>query len=270
LWSNSSATQNINVTSSGNYVVTVTNAYNCSASSSAVSVTVNPLPNAAITPSGSTTFCQGNSVTLTSNTASSYLWSNSSAAQSINVTSSGNYVVTVTDANNCSSASPATTVTVNPNPAAPNITLVFDSLVSDLANGYQWYFNSALIPGATTQGYHPTQNGNYSVVITDGNNCTASSTDYIFILTEITNPTNTSEIFIYPNPAKNELVVQSSEFGDRDEITIYDAIGEKLLSRKPAARSQKQIIDVSTLPRGIYFIKIKLEERIIIQKIILM
>jgi uncharacterized repeat protein (TIGR01451 family) len=262
LWSNSSSSQGINVTSSGSYAVTVTNANNCTASSSAVIITVNPLPNASITPSGPTIFCQGNSVTLTSNAASSYLWSNSSAAQSINVTSSGNYVVTVTDANNCSSASPVTTVTVNPNPSVPNITLVFDSLVSDLANGYQWYFNSALIPGATTQGYHPTQNGNYSVVITDGNNCTASSTDYIFILTEITNPINTGEIFIYPNPAMNELVVRSTEFGDRSEITIYNLLGENLLSKKPLANSQQQVINVSGLHNGIYFVEVRNEHRI--------
>src|SRR5204863_3823407 len=83
LWSNSSASQSINVTSSGNYFVTVTDANNCTASSSAVSVTVNPLPNASITPSGPTTFCQGNSVTLTSGVANSYLWSNSSSSQSI-------------------------------------------------------------------------------------------------------------------------------------------------------------------------------------------
>lgn len=270
LWSNTSSTQSINVTSSGNYLVTVTDANNCTASSSAVTVTVNPLPNASITPSGPTTFCQGNSVTLTSSVANNYLWSNSSTTQSIVVTSSGNFTVTVTDANNCSSASPATTVTVNPNPPAPNITLVFDSLVSDLASGYQWYFNSVLIPGATSQGYYPIQNGNYSVVITDANNCTASSTDYIFILTEITNLSRNDKISIYPNPAYHQLIVQSAELGDKSEILIYNAIGENLLSQKLKANSQPQVINVSVLPRGIYFIKVKLEEKIVLRKIVLM
>src|SRR6185369_16871060 len=116
LWSTSSASQSINVTSSGNYTVTVTDANNCTASSSAVTVTVNPLPNASITPSGPTTFCQGNSVMLISSAASSYLWSNSSSTQSINVTSSGNYTVTVTDANNCTASSSVVTITVNPLP----------------------------------------------------------------------------------------------------------------------------------------------------------
>src|SRR5258706_1347219 len=220
-WSDNSTTQSINVTTSGNYLVTVTNANNCTASSW-VSVTVNPLPTASVTPGGPTTFCQGNSVTLTSNAASSYLWSNNSISQSINVTSSGNYVVTVTDANNCSSASPATTVTVNPNPSVPAITPSGDSLISDAANGYQWYFNSAMIPWATLQSYHPTQYGHYSVVITDANNCTASSIDYPFILTEVANLIDNNDLFIYPNPVDNELVVRSSAFGDKSEIIIYN------------------------------------------------
>ncbi len=262
LWSDNSTTQSINVTTSGNYLVTVTNANNCTASSW-VSVTVNPLPTASVTPGGPTTFCQGNSVTLTSNAASSYLWSNNSISQSINVTSSGNYVVTVTDANNCSSASPATTVTVNPNPSVPAITPSGDSLISDAANGYQWYFNSAMIPGATLQSYHPTQNGNYSVVITDANNCTASSIDYPFILTEVANLIDNNDLFIYPNPVDNELVVRSSAFGDKSEIIIYNLFGENLFSQKPKAKSQQQVIDVSALQQGIYFLEVRAEKGIL-------
>jgi uncharacterized repeat protein (TIGR01451 family) len=270
LWSDNSSTQNINVTSSGSYAVTITNANGCTASTS-LSVTVNPLPNASITPSGPTTFCAGNSVTLTSSTANNYLWSNSSSSQSINVTASGNYVVTVTDANNCSSASPATTVTINPNPLVPAITQSGDSLISDASNSYQWYFNSVLIAGATSQSYHPTQNGNYSVVITDANNCSSSSSDYPFVLTEAENLNSADGIVIYPNPARGELVVGSlpantygspqwqagSGFGDKDEIIIYSLIGEKLLNQKPKANSQRLVINVSALRSGVYFLEVK-------------
>ena len=57
-----------------------------------------PLPT--ITVSGSTTLCQGSSVTLTSSTASSYLWSNAATTKSITVKNSGNYYVTIIDNNN--------------------------------------------------------------------------------------------------------------------------------------------------------------------------
>lgn len=66
-----------------------------------------------ITPGGPTTFCSGGSVTLTASAGASYLWSNSETTQSILVTTSGNYTVSVTDNSNCTATSTATTVTVN-------------------------------------------------------------------------------------------------------------------------------------------------------------
>ena len=267
LWSNSAMSQSINVSSSGNYVVTVTDGNNCSASTS-VSVTVNPLPTASITPSGPTTLCAGNSVTLTSNPASSYLWSTSATTQSINVSTSGNYIVTVTDGNNCSSASPAITVTVNPNPPSPNIIQVLESLVSDMASGYQWYFNNAIIPGATSQSYHPTQSGSYSVVITDVNGCTASSSGYPFIPTSAENISGSEEISIYPNPAGRELKVQSSKF-KVESIEVFDMVGKNLFSQQLKANSQKQaVLDVSKLQSGIYFLRVKTELTTVVRKFV--
>ena len=67
-----------------------------------------------ITASGPKTFCNGESVTLTSSAGTSYLWSNGATTASINVTVSGNYTVIVTDPNGCQSAvSEVTGVNVN-------------------------------------------------------------------------------------------------------------------------------------------------------------
>jgi len=48
-----------------------------------------------VTANGSISICQGDSVTLISSPASSYLWNNGATTQSITVTESGNYSVTV-------------------------------------------------------------------------------------------------------------------------------------------------------------------------------
>jgi len=69
-----------------------------------VSVTVNTLPaQPTITASGPTTFCIGGSVTLTSSTGTSYLWSTGATTPGINVSTSGNYTVQVTNVNGCQS-----------------------------------------------------------------------------------------------------------------------------------------------------------------------
>jgi len=266
LWSNSSTSQSISVSASGNYLVTVTDGNNCSASTS-LSVTVNPLPTVSISPNGPTTFCAGNSVLLTAGGANNYLWSSSSTSQSISVSTSGNYFVTVTDGNNCSSSA-SLSVTVNPNPPVPNITQILDSLVSDLADGYQWYFTSVVIPGATSRSYLPIQNGNYSVVISDVNGCTASSTDYPFILTGTGSIAEKNEILIYPNPAGNQLAVSSWKLAIH-RVEVCDVVGQLILIKNQETSSQQQVvIDVSKLRAGIYFLQVKTEMGIVVRKFV--
>src|SRR6185369_9252266 len=89
LWSNNASTQSIKIKSSGNFKVKITDGNGCSATSSATTVTANALPTATITASGATTFCNGDSVILTSNSANTYLWNNNATFQSIKVRSSG-------------------------------------------------------------------------------------------------------------------------------------------------------------------------------------
>ncbi|MBI4945836.1 MAG: gliding motility-associated C-terminal domain-containing protein [Bacteroidetes bacterium] len=96
--------------------------------------TLSPPPaSPTITSSGSPTICQGESVTLTSSTGSSYLWNpGGQTTQSIVVDTSGNYCVTLgtscitgtTSCTDCGGGSACATVTVTSNPtlaiAGPN------------------------------------------------------------------------------------------------------------------------------------------------------
>lgn len=114
-------TQSITVGTAGNYRVTVTYSNGCSAISAATTVTVtNPVP-VAITASGSTTFCQGDSVLLTATSGFTYLWfPGLQTSQSIYATTGGVYSV---QASNGTSAQ--VTITVNDKPMAPSITVSY-------------------------------------------------------------------------------------------------------------------------------------------------
>jgi uncharacterized repeat protein (TIGR01451 family) len=106
----------------GNYTVAVTNGSGCSGTSAPFAVSQAPLATPTITAGGPTTFCAGGSVTLTSSTAATYQWllngsPTGNTAQSINVTSSGSYSVTVTSGS-CNATSSAVSVTVNAPPSA--------------------------------------------------------------------------------------------------------------------------------------------------------
>jgi hypothetical protein len=173
----------------GNYTVTVTAGGCSSAASSITAVTVNPAPAVpTITPGGPTTFCAGGSVTLTSSAASGNQWSlngnpiGGATNQAFSATAAGNYIVTVTGGNGCTSASSATTVTVNPVPAAPAISGATSfctggstTLTSTSASGNQWSLNGNPIGGATNQTFNATAAGNYTVTVTASGCSSAAS-----------------------------------------------------------------------------------------------
>jgi hypothetical protein len=83
-----------------------------------------------IDSSGPLTFCQGGSVTLTSSTASQYAWSSGETTQSIIASSSGNYYVTVTSPNGCSTTSQPVSVNVTTCGATVNLKVYIDGLYS--------------------------------------------------------------------------------------------------------------------------------------------
>jgi gliding motility-associated-like protein len=181
LWSNTATAQSINVTAGGSYSVQITDANGCeSAASAATAVTVNVLPaTPTIIAGGPTTFCAGGSVTLTSSTGTSYLWSNAETIESINVTIAGSYTVRVTNANGCqSAASAAALVAVNALPATPTITpdgpttfCAGGSVTLSSSAGTSYLWSNA----ATTQNINVTTAGSYSVQLTDANGCQSAA-----------------------------------------------------------------------------------------------
>jgi gliding motility-associated-like protein len=179
LWSNGAQTQAITVTAGGSYYVTVTNASGCSATSTATAVTVNPLPTATIVANGPTTFCQGGSVTLTAGAGASYLWSNNATTQSITVSATGTYTVTLTNASGCTATSLPIAVTTFATPVA-TITAVGSTtfcqggnviLAANAGQGYSYQWNN----NTNDQSLTVTSSGSYTVTVTDANGCSAVS-----------------------------------------------------------------------------------------------
>ncbi|MCK6483936.1 MAG: HYR domain-containing protein [Phycisphaerae bacterium] len=123
LWSTSETTQTIDVTVSGTYTCTVTDANGCEGTCS-IDVTVNPNPTCSITASPSDTVCDGETVTLDAGAGfASYLWSTSETTQTIDVTVGGTYSCTVTDNNGCEGTC-SIDVTVLP---LPDVTITPDN-----------------------------------------------------------------------------------------------------------------------------------------------
>jgi hypothetical protein len=177
LWSNGATTASISAGTAGVYSCIVSNG-TCSDTTTTITVTVNPAPTASISAGGPTTFCTGDDVTLTAATANGYLWSNGATTQSITVSASGNYFVTVTGANGCTANSNSIGVTVVPPPTA-NIsaggptTFCQGGSVTLFASGGTSYLWST---GATTSSINVSQSGSYTVDVSNGSCGVTSST----------------------------------------------------------------------------------------------
>jgi len=164
-----------------------------------------------ITPSGSTTFCQGGSVTLSATTGTSYLWSNGATTQSIVVTTSGTYAVTVNN-NGQTGTSNNVSVTVN---ALPSNTITTSgataicqgsSVTLTASSGSSCLWSN----GATTQSINANIAGNYSVTVTNSSGCTSISSP---IAVSIISPTATITPSGSTNICSNSSVVLSANTG---------------------------------------------------------
>jgi hypothetical protein len=189
LWSNGAATASIDVSTAGNYSVTITSD-GCSATQSKTITGSGTAITAVISGSDQIT-CGRPRITLTAETDSqnaSYLWSTGAATRTINVTTTGVYGVTITDRNCVASASK--TITGTSAQPTVNITSAFTALNCSRTSITLTASTAAPNPsylwstGETSRQITVTTAGNYSVVITSGG-CIASAEKNI---TGITDP----------------------------------------------------------------------------------
>ncbi len=266
MWSNGATTQSITVTTSGNYTVTVTTA-TCTSTTTPIAVTVNPKPTASVTAGGPTAVCQPNTVLLTASAGSSWLWSNGATTQSITVSTSGNYSVTVTNANGCvSDASGAVPVTVSPQPAVSISAAPYTRLLPGLkttltANvtppgtyNYIWFKNGVVVPGATGSSIQVNldQLGNYSVRVTNAGNCSNTSS-----LINIADSVS-AKLFILPNPNRGQfdVIYHSSTATNTHTLRIFDAKGALAYSNSYPINGpyQRMAVDMRSKGKGTYIV----------------
>jgi hypothetical protein len=184
---------NYTTIASGVFTVVVSNTAGCSSTSAAVTVVVNPLPVATITPVGSLSFCSGKSVILKAKTGTGYLYQWKRSGVSIPgaisadylATVSGLYTVLVTNATGCALTSTGVNVVVNP---LPNVTVTYSGALTFCSGKsvllkayagtgytYQWKKSGANIIGANSANYPATVSGSYTVVVTNAQGCSLTS-----------------------------------------------------------------------------------------------
>lgn len=187
-WSNGQTSSGMSSTLSnltaGNYTVTISDTYSCQKT---VNFVITQPAQIVFNPSVTNVSCFGlsngqiNSGVSGFQGNASYNWSNGETTANINNVNAGNYILTVTDGQGCTASSQ---FTVN-QPAQINISLnttnvscnnTTNGSIAAQASGGVGNKTFSWSSGQTTATISGLSAGNYTVTVTDANNCTNSQT----------------------------------------------------------------------------------------------
>jgi gliding motility-associated-like protein len=218
----------------GTYTLTASNG--CGSDTATIIVTtINP-PNAAITPAGSTTICQGNTVTLNASGGTSYVWSNGQTGNSINVGTEGTYWLVAS--NTCGNDTSIINVNVDSVMALFTgdvytglypLTVNFSNNSSASATGYAWNFGDGHTSGLATTTNTFQVPGTYTVTltVTNANGCTDTYTVTIIVLDE-PSALEVPNVFTPNSDLSNDFFGVIASGITEFDCVIYDRWGLKM------------------------------------------
>ncbi|MFM9983724.1 MAG: T9SS type A sorting domain-containing protein [Flavobacteriales bacterium] len=180
----------------------------------------------------------------------------------IELSASGNYIATLTNALGCDSivylnltivSSPVITFTISGNTITAN----------SAASEFQWFncTTEEIIEGATSASYSPTQSGLYGLYAYLGP-CTeldCINFNYVGV-----NEKESGTFYVYPNPAGESINISTPLGWNNARITIMNSSGSLVLDQN--TMGDFQILDVSSLTTGIYYIQLMSNGELLQQK----
>ncbi len=180
----------------GSYRVQVTNQFNCiSQSAEQIISTVATPARPRLTSTGSLTVCEGDTVNLQTDAATNIQWlldgsvlANAAGRTNLYAERSGAYQVRVSNEAGCTSTSEALTVRFNSVPNRPQVQATGQTtfctggrvtLQTNATTGIQWFYNGAVVPGATNPSFEANATGSYTVSVTNSSGCANTSAEAV-------------------------------------------------------------------------------------------
>lgn len=185
--------------------------------------------------------------------------------------------VTYTTAISCTTPTASFTFTPNP-PSAGDSTFTFDASASTNADSLHWdYGDGSSDTGVSTN--HTFINGSFVVTLTACSTCSDGS-DSCVTTTQTVNTFGISieesllakSIELYPNPTNGLFNLNFNSYNGQDmTIRVVNTIGQTMYieTLDNFAGVYNNTIDISTQPKGIYFLQIITDKGIINRKVAL-
>ncbi|MCB0632575.1 MAG: gliding motility-associated C-terminal domain-containing protein [Lewinella sp.] len=237
-WSTGAGEQSIEVSESGVYSLTVTDAAGCSGTAF---VEVGEIIFIPFAIEGTLSLCPGTTTTLNAGDYSAYQWSTGATTAQITVSEAGTYRVTVTDGvTGCSDYAEATVEegqSLDLEISGSGIICPGENTLLDGGAGYSTYQWST---GATSQSISVAEPGNYSLTVTNEPGCTGTDTLQIQLpLPAMAGP----DIFTCFDTTEVSALLAEGTFGTWSAVTSGISIND------PAANAAtvSGILDEATL-----------------------
>jgi hypothetical protein len=153
------------------------------------------------------------------------------------------------------------------------VTITYQGLAKANSN-FAWNFNGGTVLSGSGAGPYQvswanTGAKNVTLTLSTPNYPTVSYTQSVLIVaTDLEKPFGVSDISLSPNPASQLLNVQfTPPFGEESHIELLNATGQKLQQWHFSQEKEVKLeADVRNLPKGIYFMRVKVGEKTFSQK----
>ncbi len=277
-------TASATVNSAGTYQLEISNPVNgCNASNSIV---INEAIKPSVTLQSTSLHCFGDKTGfILINTGDTkgpitYQWSNGETTINAHNLVAGTYTVTITDAYGCTASNHA--VVTEPSPLTTLLEKIVDAVgttptgsinlsVSGGIAPYTYQWTKANVTIGTEKNLTNVPAGNYSLLVTDANGCTLYSA--IFTIKSLTGIEEVSSLTYFkcsPNPTSSNLNVSLQLIEPQlVSVVLLDALG-KIIETKPAISTSvyDTQFEVSNLPAAVYFLRIAVDKKQWVEKIV--
>ncbi len=165
------------------------------------------------------------------------------------------------------SATWSTDVPFSDGPPVPTITPGGPYLYSSSPVNNQWNFNGVPMPGQTGISIVPTQNGSYTVTVTDSTGCSVTSAPYVATTLSTGDLQGKNPVKIQTLSGGVLHITAPGEVLARASIKIYDVKGRLIVEK--IAGEMNDNLDLRDLSEGVYVVSVLIDNNYYRTKIIL-
>lgn len=267
-------TQTIDVTTTGLYWVEVQDGNNCVGRDSinltfGAGLPVNLGPDEQF-------LCDGEVLTLDAGSGfSSYVWSDGTGLQTLDVTNAGGYWVEVTDGNGCIGndsvevvvlAGPTAAFTAQPN----GLTVTFTDQSTGGITAWNWTFGDGGGSSIQSPVYTYATGGTFEACLaTEDTSGCRDTTCITIMLTGREDAYPAGSVTVFPNPTHGNLFVQFAlNQTETVEVSLVNMLGQSILTLPEQRIGQGRVeLDLSRVSQGMYFLRVEGENGVLRQKV---